>query len=280
MAGLRGPDSSKDAQLLDERAVFPETVDVNIRQLDPIPAPRYFLKELPLTNEMSDLVLKSRQEIRDVLHGRDDRLLAIVGPCSIHDPKAAHEYAERLAAVKKELDDRLVIVMRVSVPRFNKVQRRLDAESQLTGETVKGERVGGEVTGILPVLDLLCSLHGTVGVEGGAILLDNPILHGIATLIVGEQCLVDVGSAAFLGRHHHGELASVGGLLHIGLELFDSGRSLGDAEFLGDFLVPVQAGHRDTVRHCVEAAGTDLTVGAHAVDLSLSLIHISEPTRP
>ena len=113
MAGLRGPDSSKDAQLLDERAVFPETVDVNIRQLDPIPAPRCFLKELPLTNEMSDLVLKSRQEIRDVLHGRDDRLLAIVGPCSIHDPKAAHEYAERLAAVKKELDDRLVIVMRV-----------------------------------------------------------------------------------------------------------------------------------------------------------------------
>ena len=113
MAGLRGPDSSKDAQLLDERAVFPETVDVNIRQLDPIPAPRYFLKELPLTNEMSDLVLKSRQEIRDVLHGRDDRLLAIVGPCSIHDPKAAHEYAERLAAVKKELDDRLAIVMRV-----------------------------------------------------------------------------------------------------------------------------------------------------------------------
>ena len=113
MAGLRGPDSSKDAQLLDELAVFPETVDVNIRQLDPIPAPRYFLKELPLTNEMSDLVLKSRQEIRDVLHGRDDRLLAIVGPCSIHDPKAAHEYAERLAAVKKELDDRLVIVMRV-----------------------------------------------------------------------------------------------------------------------------------------------------------------------
>lgn len=84
MSGLRGPDSSKDAQLLDN-AVFPETVDVNIRQLDPIPAPRYFLKEIPLTDEMSDLVLKSRQEIRDVLNGKDDRLLAIVGPCSIHE---------------------------------------------------------------------------------------------------------------------------------------------------------------------------------------------------
>ena len=71
MSGLRGPDSSRDAQLLDN-AVFPETVDV-----------------------------------------KDDRLLAIVGPCSIHDPKAAHEYAEKLAAVKKELEDRLVIVMRV-----------------------------------------------------------------------------------------------------------------------------------------------------------------------
>ena len=112
MAGLRGPDSSEDEHRLDERAVFPETVDVNIRQLDPIPAPRAFLKELPLTEDMSDLVLNSRQEIRDVLHGRDDRLLVIVGPCSIHDPKAAYEYAERLAAVKRQLDDRLVIVMR------------------------------------------------------------------------------------------------------------------------------------------------------------------------
>ena len=112
MAGLRGPDSSEDEHRLDERAVFPETVDVNIRQLDPIPAPRAFLRELPLTEEMSDLVLRSRQEIRDVLHGRDDRLLVIVGTCSIHDPKAAREYAERLAAVNHELNDRLVIVMR------------------------------------------------------------------------------------------------------------------------------------------------------------------------
>ncbi len=107
------PDSSEDERHLGGNAVFPETVDVNIRQLDPIPAPRYFLRELPLTDDMSDLVLQSRQEIRDILHGRDDRLLVIVGPCSIHDPKAAHEYAQRLAALKGELEDRLMIVMRV-----------------------------------------------------------------------------------------------------------------------------------------------------------------------
>ena len=112
MTALRGPDSSQDA-LLDEHAVVPETVDVNIRQLDPIPAPRYFIKELPLTDAMRDLVLDSRSQIRDVLHGRDDRLLAIVGPCSIHDPKAAHDYAMRLAALNRELGDRLLIVRRV-----------------------------------------------------------------------------------------------------------------------------------------------------------------------
>ena len=87
MTALRGPDSSQDA-LLDEHAVVPETVDVNIRQLDPIPAPRYFIKELPLTDAMRDLVLDSRSQIRDVLHGRDDRLLAIVGPCSSHSVAA------------------------------------------------------------------------------------------------------------------------------------------------------------------------------------------------
>ena len=113
MAALRGPDSSEDKRRLGEQAVFPETVDVNIRQLDPIPAPRAFLRELPLTEEMGELVRTSRQEIRDVLRGRDDRLLVIVGPCSIHDPKAAHEYAEKLAAVQRELNDRLLIVMRV-----------------------------------------------------------------------------------------------------------------------------------------------------------------------
>ncbi|MEE8737714.1 MAG: 3-deoxy-7-phosphoheptulonate synthase [Bifidobacterium sp.] len=113
MAQLRGPDSSQDARDLGRQAVFPETVDVNIRQLDPIPAPRAFLRELPITSAMSDTVLRSRREIRAVLHGDDDRLLVIVGPCSIHDPKAARDYASRLAQVQRELSDRLLIVMRV-----------------------------------------------------------------------------------------------------------------------------------------------------------------------
>jgi 3-deoxy-7-phosphoheptulonate synthase len=94
-------------------AAVAQTSDINIRQLDPIPAPRAFLKELPLDDERARLVKNSRQVIRDILNGRDDRLLVIVGPCSIHDPKAAHEYATRLARIAQETAKNLFIVMRV-----------------------------------------------------------------------------------------------------------------------------------------------------------------------
>ncbi|WP_445338489.1 3-deoxy-7-phosphoheptulonate synthase [Bifidobacterium sp. ESL0822] len=115
MAFVKEPDiiPEEERQYFADTAVFPETVDVNIRQLDPIPAPRVFLRSRPLDPERVNLVRDSRQAIRDVLHGRDDRLLVITGPCSIHDPKAALEYARRLSAVNERLKDRLLIVMRV-----------------------------------------------------------------------------------------------------------------------------------------------------------------------
>ncbi|PXY87550.1 3-deoxy-7-phosphoheptulonate synthase [Bifidobacterium asteroides] len=115
MAFVKEPDiiPEEERQYFADTAVFPETVDVNIRQLDPIPAPRVFLRSWPLDPERVNLVRDSRQAIRDVLHGRDDRLLVITGPCSIHDPKAALEYARRLSAVNERLKDRLLIVMRV-----------------------------------------------------------------------------------------------------------------------------------------------------------------------
>ncbi|MDF7640399.1 3-deoxy-7-phosphoheptulonate synthase [Bifidobacterium sp. ESL0784] len=136
MAIMQESGSAKDAQRFGEEAVYPETVDVNIRQLDPIPAPREFLKETPLTKPMSDLVLKTRQEIRDILHGRDDRLLVLVGPCSIHDPKAAKDYAGRLAKVNEELKGELMIVMRVyfEKPRTTIGWKGLINDPDLDGE--------------------------------------------------------------------------------------------------------------------------------------------------
>ena len=135
MAAMRGPDSSQDS-VLDANAVVPETVDVNIRQLAPIPAPRYFIKELPLTEQMGKQVLEQRAQIRDILHGRDDRMLAIVGPCSIHDPKAAHEYATRLAELADELKRDLLIVMRVY---FQKPRTTIGWKGLINDPDIDGE---------------------------------------------------------------------------------------------------------------------------------------------
>ena len=135
MAAMRGPDSSQDS-VLDANAVVPETVDVNIRQLDPIPAPRYFIKELPLTEQMGKQVLEQRAQICDILHGRDDRMLAIVGPCSIHDPKAAHEYATRLAELADELKRDLLIVMRVY---FQKPRTTIGWKGLINDPDIDGE---------------------------------------------------------------------------------------------------------------------------------------------
>ncbi|WP_277211143.1 3-deoxy-7-phosphoheptulonate synthase [Isoptericola croceus] len=90
-----------------------ETSDLRVRALDPLPAPRAMRTDLPLGTVRSDLVTTSRREVRDVLRGEDDRLVVIVGPCSVHDPAAALDYARRLAPLARELSDELVVVMRV-----------------------------------------------------------------------------------------------------------------------------------------------------------------------
>ncbi|BDR55206.1 phospho-2-dehydro-3-deoxyheptonate aldolase [Bombiscardovia apis] len=87
-------------------------VNRRIIELDPLPTPAQILTDYPLDQAARDLVISSRESIRQVLQGEDDRLLVIVGPCSIHDPKAALEYAQKLAALNEQLEDRLLIVMR------------------------------------------------------------------------------------------------------------------------------------------------------------------------
>ncbi|MCC7010189.1 MAG: 3-deoxy-7-phosphoheptulonate synthase [Acidobacteria bacterium] len=89
------------------------TDDLRIRQLKPLIPPAILLEEVPTTEAVSTLVARTRQQIADVLHGRDDRLLVVVGPCSLHDPAAGLEYATRLAEVSHALGEDLLIVMRV-----------------------------------------------------------------------------------------------------------------------------------------------------------------------
>jgi 3-deoxy-7-phosphoheptulonate synthase len=80
------------------------------RQLIP---PVILMEELPVTPAAEATVAKAREEVAAVLAGKDDRILAIVGPCSIHDPKAALEYADRLANLKDEVADDVLLIMRV-----------------------------------------------------------------------------------------------------------------------------------------------------------------------
>jgi 3-deoxy-7-phosphoheptulonate synthase len=87
--------------------------DVNILDSAVLPAPEYLCRELPRTPEMADFVASARETIHRILFGDDPRLLAVVGPCSIHDPAAGMEYARKLVGLKKDLQDRVYIVMRV-----------------------------------------------------------------------------------------------------------------------------------------------------------------------
>jgi len=90
-----------------------ETKDLRIVETTALRSPDDVARELPLSDPAADVVYRARQEIQAVLEGRDQRKLVIVGPCSIHDPKAALDYAARLLELRERVKDALVLVMRV-----------------------------------------------------------------------------------------------------------------------------------------------------------------------
>ena len=89
------------------------TNNLNVSGLTPLIAPADLKQVLPLSEEDAEFVAKSRAQVQDILWNRDPRMMVVIGPCSIHDPKAAIEYAERLAKLNSELHDQLLLVMRV-----------------------------------------------------------------------------------------------------------------------------------------------------------------------
>ncbi|HKX45116.1 MAG TPA: 3-deoxy-7-phosphoheptulonate synthase [Planctomycetota bacterium] len=93
--------------------MFRQTDDVRIKELRPLVSPAILMEDYPITEAVSTTVATARDEIGRILDGQDDRLLVIVGPCSIHDPDAGLEYARRLAECRNALARDLLIVMRV-----------------------------------------------------------------------------------------------------------------------------------------------------------------------
>jgi 3-deoxy-7-phosphoheptulonate synthase len=87
--------------------------DSRVARVVPLLAPDALLGELPLSDEQADVVIRSRGEVRGVLERTDERLLVVVGPCSVHDPQATLEYAGRLAELARDLSGELLIAMRV-----------------------------------------------------------------------------------------------------------------------------------------------------------------------
>ena len=90
-----------------------ETDDLRIRSIKELLPPVALLERFPLTEKASTTVFNTRTAIHNILKGEDDRLLVIIGPCSIHDPEAAKEYGIRLLEQRKKYADKLEIVMRV-----------------------------------------------------------------------------------------------------------------------------------------------------------------------
>ncbi|MGB0333785.1 MAG: 3-deoxy-7-phosphoheptulonate synthase [Opitutales bacterium] len=90
-----------------------KVTDINITSKTRLPSPVELCKEIEKTESADKFVAESREAINEIIFGKDRRLLVVVGPCSIHDLKAGHEYAANLAKLAKEVEDRMLIVMRV-----------------------------------------------------------------------------------------------------------------------------------------------------------------------
>jgi hypothetical protein len=107
------PEACPDRWALQGWPPVQKTSDINVVETRALPSPAALLKELPKTEAQAEFIARARSEIHRLIFTDDKRFLLIVGPCSIHDLEAGRDYARRLAALSREVADRIMIVMRV-----------------------------------------------------------------------------------------------------------------------------------------------------------------------
>jgi 3-deoxy-7-phosphoheptulonate synthase len=153
------------------------TENVNLVGLTPLISPCALKKKLPAPRRVLSIVVKARRAIRDVLCGADSRLLVVVGPCSIHDPKAAMEYAALLAGLRAELENELLILMRVyfEKPRTTIGWKGLISDPRLDGSSDIGY-------GLHTARRLLLDIN-EMGLPAGTEMLDPIVPQYIADLV-------------------------------------------------------------------------------------------------
>ena len=162
---------------------------MNVRAIDSLLTPDDICREYPVTSQMQERIASWRQSVRDILTKRDRRLLAIVGPCSIHDTDAALDYARRLKGLSDELSDRFFFIMRTyfEKPRTTVGWKGLILDPDLDGsyDIDKGLRKARRL--LIDIVDM--------GLPVGCELLDPIIPQYIDELI----------SWASIGCPHHRE---------------------------------------------------------------------------
>jgi 3-deoxy-7-phosphoheptulonate synthase len=155
----------------------PYTDDLRIRSFAPLSTPAELLRELPCTEAMSTNVANARRALHAILHGEDDRIAVVIGPCSIHDPIAAMDYARRLKPLRDALEGSLEIVMRVyfEKPRTTIGWKGLINDPDLDGSfnINKGLRLGR---------GLLCEINA-LGLPAGVEYLDTISPQYISDLV-------------------------------------------------------------------------------------------------
>jgi 3-deoxy-7-phosphoheptulonate synthase len=174
------------------------TDDERIENIVPLPPPEHLIRFFPIQGTpVEALITQTRRKVRDILHGKSDRLLVVMGPCSIHDPKAALEYAGRLAAERRLHEGELELLMRVyfEKPRTTVGWKGLINDPYLDGSFRINE-------GLRIARDLLVRIN-QAGVPAGCEFLD----------VISPQYLGDLVSWGAIGARTtesqvHRELAS------------------------------------------------------------------------
>ena len=120
------------------------TSDLHVVETRPLVRPSVLHGELPITPTAAHTVQTARQRIQAILHGQDQRLLVIVGPCSVHDVAAAREYAAAIAPVQQRHSEQLELVMRVyfEKPRLEGTDQRSPSRRQLRHQHGPAHRPG------------------------------------------------------------------------------------------------------------------------------------------
>ena len=153
------------------------TSDLHVVETRPLVAPALLHAELPIDAAASDTVTSARRRIQAILRGDDDRMLVVVGPCSVHDVEAARDYAKRLIPIRERLNHQLEVVMRVyfEKPRTTVGWKGLINDPHLDGSYDIN-------TGLRRARGLLLELAG-MGIPAATELLDPVVPQYIADLI-------------------------------------------------------------------------------------------------